>query len=436
MSTATMVMTNEKKEMKKVLTGSALGNMIEWFDYASYGYLATIIATVFFSSENETIALLNTFAVFALSFLVRPLGGLIWGYYGDRIGRKKVLILTMSMMSLSTFFIGLIPSYSTIGIFSPILLLLCRVIQGFSASGEYAGASIMIAEHAPKHKRGLFVSLVPASTAAGLLLGATLTSILQFTLTDEALHSWGWRIPFLLSFPLGIIGLMIRLKMEDSPVFHKLVEAQSNVVSNAESNVPSSSIFAGIRKHWVKVMISFGVICLNAIGFYIILSYMPTYLSTVLNFDHLQSTWTTIFTLLSYVIILPIVGNIADTFGRKRILIAACILFLVFTLPIFLLMSAGGLFTILSMVLLGAILACNDGVLATFLSEMFPNEGRYSGFAFSFNAGNAIFGGTAPYVATLLISTTGNDLAPAFYLIVGAVIALIALIKAKDISQL
>lgn len=415
---------NNKKDMKKILGGSAFGNMIEWFDYASYGYLATIIASVFFAPGDSTAALLSTFAIFALSFLVRPIGGLVWGHYGDRIGRKKVLLLTMCMMSISTFMIGLIPSYSSIGIWAPILLLVCRIIQGFSASGEYAGASLMIAEHAPKNKRGLLVSLVPASTAAGMLLGAVLASTLEFTLSDQSLYSWGWRIPFLLSLPLGLIGLFIRLKMEDSPVFNQLVEEKSSTIQ--------VGIREGIRQNGKKIIIALGIICLNAVGFYIILSYMPTYLTTVLRFDSLQSTLTTIFTLLAYVMMLPLVGALTDKVGRKPVLITACILFILFTYPIFTLMSLGGALTIISMVLLGAILACNDGVLATFLSEMFPTEVRYSSFALSFNAGNAIFGGTAPYVATFLIASTGNDFAPAFYLVAAAVIALIALVKTSE----
>ncbi|RHW35931.1 MFS transporter [Lysinibacillus yapensis] len=410
--------------MKQVLAGSAYGNMIEWFDYASYGYLATIIATVFFAPGNETAALLNTFAVFALSFLIRPIGGMVWGHYGDRIGRKKILILTMCMMSLSTFAIGLIPSYESIGILAPILLLVCRIVQGFSASGEYAGASLMIAEHAPKKKRGLLVSMVPASTAAGMLLGAVVTSILQFSLTAEALASWGWRIPFLLSLPLGAIGLVIRLKMEDSPVFNEMNED--------ESSEKQLGMLEGIKKYKGKILIALGVICLNAVGFYIILSYMPTYLTTVLKFDSLQSTLITIFTLFTYVVMLPIVGKITDRFGRKPVLMTACILFILFTYPIFMLMSMGGAFTIISMILLGAILACNDGVLATFLSEMFPTEVRYSGFGVSFNAGNAVFGGTAPYVATFLVAASGNDFAPAFYLMAGALIALFSLLKTKE----
>lgn len=179
-----------------------------------------------------------------------------------------------------------------------------------------------------------------------------------------------------------------------------------------------------------------GVISLNAVGFYIILSYMPTYLTTALGFDHLQSTLTTIVTLLTYIFFLPIVGSLTDRVGRKPVLITACIFFILFTYSIFYLMSMGGIYTILSLIILGAILACNDGVLATFLSEMFPTEVRYSGFALSFNTGNALFGGTAPYIATFLIAATGNNFAPAFYLMAGAIIALIALFNTTETTNI
>lgn len=427
---ATAVEKRKSNGMGRILAGSAYGNMVEWFDYATYGYLATVIAVVFFAPGNDSAALLNTFAIFALSFLVRPIGGMVWGHFGDRIGRRKVLILTMVMMSAATFAIGIIPSYETIGIFAPILLLLCRIVQGFSASGEYAGAALMIAEHAPRKRRGLLVSLIPASTAAGLLLGATVAATLEFTLSTEALVSWGWRIPFLLSLPLGLIGLYIRLKMEDSPVYNEMMKQKK------KREIKQLGIIEGIQKNSKKIIIAMGVISLNAVGFYIILSYMPTYLMTALGFEPLQSTLTTIFTLLAYVFFLPIVGSIADRVGRKPVLMTACVLFILFTYSIFYLMSLGGIFTILSLVLLGAILACNDGVLATFLTEMFPTEVRYSGFAFSFNTGNAMFGGTAPYIATFLIAFTGNNFAPAFYLMAGAIVAFIALLNTKETTNI
>ena len=188
-------MENPGAVLKKAVFGASFGNMVEWFDYASYGYLAAIIATVFFAPGNETAALLGTFGIFALSFVVRPIGGLVWGHYGDKLGRQRILALTIIIMSGSTFAIAFIPGHASIGVAAPLLLLFFRLVQGFSASGEYAGASSFIAEYAPENRRGLLVSMGPASTAAGLVLGATLASLLQFNLSQEALHAWGWAHP-------------------------------------------------------------------------------------------------------------------------------------------------------------------------------------------------------------------------------------------------
>lgn len=414
-------------EVRRAVFGAALGNMIEWFDYASYGYLAATIAAVFFAPGNETAALLGAYGVFALSFVVRPIGGLVWGHYGDKLGRQRILALTIIIMSVATFAIGFLPGYAAIGIAAPLLLLACRLVQGFSASGEYAGASSFIAEYAPPGRRGLLVSMVPASTAAGLVLGATVASLLEYNLSQDALHSWGWRVPFLIAGPLGVIGLYIRLKLEDTPLFKEL--EQSHEVAQA----PIRTL---LRENWKQLLIAFGIICLNAVGFYMILSYMPTYLSEELGFDPVTAILTTIVSVAVYATFLPFVGMLADRVGRKPIMFAACVLFVLLTLPAFELLSLGGVgFAILAQILLGAILAGNDGVLATFLTEMFPTNVRYSSFGLSFNLGNAIFGGTAPLIATFLIALTGNNFAPGFYLMAAAVVAFVALLFTTETAN-
>lgn len=412
--------------VKKAVVGAAIGNLIEWFDYASYGYLAVVIATVFFAPGNETAALLGAFAVFSVSFIVRPIGGLIWGHLGDKIGRKRVLVMTIIIMSMSTFTIGFLPGYAAIGVMAPLLLLVCRLVQGFSASGEYAGAASFISEYAPNSRRGLLVSMVPTSTAAGLMLAVIIVSLLEFNLTEQALHSWGWRIPFLLSGPLGIVGLLIRLKLEDTPLFKEMDRSEK---------APTASLFQGIKQNRRQVIIAFGIICLNAVGFYTILSYMPTYLTQELGFSVMKGILITLVSLGTYVLILPFVGMLADRFGRKTVLIGASILFILFTYPAFWLLSIGGPYAIVALVMLGFVLAGNDGVLATFLTEMFPTSVRFSCFALSFNTGNAIFGGTAPLIATFLIAKTGNTFAPAFYLMVAAAIAFVFLLMTKETAN-
>ena len=269
-----------KETRRRVVAASFIGNFVEWFDYAVYGYLAVTIAAVFFPESDPQTGLLLTFALFAISFLVRPLGGFVWGHIGDRVGRRTALSLSILIMSGATFCIALIPGYDTIGIWAPILLLIIRVVQGFSASGEYAGASAFLVEYAPANKRGLYAAVVPASTAAGLLLGSLLAGLLTTLLSSEAMQSWGWRLPFLLAAPMGLIGRYIRTKLEDTPVFRELA---------AEDQTIKAPVFGLFRNHWRLLLKAVGAVLLNAVGFYVILSYMPTYLSSELGLGATES---------------------------------------------------------------------------------------------------------------------------------------------------
>lgn len=412
---------------RRVVGASFIGNFVEWFDYAVYGYLATTIAVVFFPESDRQAALLSTFALFAVSFLVRPLGGFIWGSIGDRVGRRVALSWSILIMSLATFFIALIPSYAAIGFWAPVLLLLARVVQGFSASGEYAGASAFLVEYAPEGKRGLYAAVVPASTAAGLLLGSLIAALLTGLLSDAQMESWGWRLPFLLAAPMGLIGRYIRTKLEDTPAFQELANRDDVV------KAPALDLF---RDHWRPLVLSVGAVLLNAVGFYVILSYMPTYLSEQVGLGATESYLATTVALFTYIGFILVTGIASDRFGRKVVLMTASLCFLVFTVPAFMLLSTDSFLAIvLVQVLLGAMLTLNDGTLPSFLAEQFPTTVRYSGFAVSFNLANAIFGGTAPFVATLLISRTGNVLAPAWYLVAAAVITLVAVALARETSR-
>jgi MHS family proline/betaine transporter-like MFS transporter len=416
--------TAERDVLRKVLGASFIGNFVEWFDYASYGYFATVIAVAFFPEIAPQAALLATFAVFAISFVVRPLGGIVWGAIGDRIGRRTALSWSILIMSGATTLIALLPSYHQVGILAPALLLLVRMVQGFSASGEYAGATAFIAEYAPVERRGLYTSIVPASTAAGLLAGSLMSAGLFALLDDAQMQAWGWRLPFLLAAPLGLIGLYIRLRLEDTPKFREL-EARNEVDAT-----PTADLF---RDHRGRMAIAFGVTCLNAVGFYLILSYMPTYLMTELGIGEAQSFLATSISLGAYIGLIFLMGRLSDRFGRKTALVAASVLFILLTVPLFsALDGASFLGIVLIQIAFGALLTVNDGTLPCFLSEIFPTRVRYSGFAFSFNAANALFGGTAPFVATWLIGVTGSKLAPAWYLVAAAVVALVAMLLARE----
>jgi MHS family proline/betaine transporter-like MFS transporter len=412
---------------RRVVTASFVGNFVEWFDYAVYGYLAATLAVVFFPESDPHTALLATFALFAISFVVRPLGGFVWGHLGDRLGRRPALSLSILIMSASTFCIGLIPGHAAIGVAAPVLLLVVRIVQGFSAAGEYAGASALLVEYAPANRRGLYAAVVPASTAAGLLFGSLFVAALSAALSTDQLESWGWRIPFLLAAPMGLIGRYIRTRLEDSPAFRELT--QGGEVAHA----PVRDMF---RRHWRVLVRAVGAVLLNAVGFYVILSYMPTYLSEEIGVGTTASFLATSLALLSYVGFIFLTGLASDHVGRRTMLMAASVCFVVLTVPAFMLLESGTFVAVLAVqVALGAMLRLNDGTLPSFLAELFPTRVRYSGFAVSFNVANAVFGGTAPFMATLLISALGSTLAPAWYLMAAAAVSFVAVALSRETSR-
>ena len=260
--------------LRRAAKASFIGNFIEWFDYASYGYLVTVIGHAFFPEADKSVQLLSTYAVFAMSFILRPIGAVVWGAWGDRWGRRWALSWSILIMSGSTFFIGLLPTYAAIGMASAISLLVLRMIQGFSASGEYAGAGTFLAEYAPPARRGIYTSLVPASTACGLLAGSLMVTGMFSVLSDDAMNTWGWRVPFLLAGPLGLIGRYIRVHLEDSPAYQ---EMRAEMPQEQKATSWSEPLRLLLRDHLHETLITFGVSCLNAVAFYMLLTYMPTY---------------------------------------------------------------------------------------------------------------------------------------------------------------
>ena len=427
------------KTLKKVVFSSFLGNFIEWFDYASYSYLATVLALVFFPGEDKMVATMMTFGVFALAFLVRPLGAIFWGNMGDKKGRKWALSTSILLMSGATFLIGCLPGYAMLGIGAPLLLLLLRMVQSFSASGEYAGAATFIAEYSPKEHRGFYCSMVPASTAVGLLIGSLFATWMfnTFGATSEFVVDWGWRIPFWLAGPLGFITHYIHEHLEDSPVYAQMQADLAEKGMKSEDK-PIRTLF---KKHFRVLVISFGACVLNAVGFYAVLTYLPNYLEATLNYDAASASIITTIVLVVYIVFIFLSGRISDKFGRKKMLIGACVGFIVFTIPAFWLLNSLDFFTILVVELVMCLLlTINDGTLSSYLCETFPTDVRYSGFALSFNLANAIFGGSASYISFALIELTGDAIAPAYYMVFIAILALVAMIAShehtgKDLSE-
>ena len=414
----------EETTIRRAIVGASIGNTVEWFDFATYSFLATTLAVVFFPSGNPTAALLSTFAVFAAAFFVRPLGGLVFGPLGDKIGRQRVLATVIILMSISTFVIGLLPSYQTIGILAPILLVVARCLQGFSAGGEFGGASTFLAEYSPDDRRGFLVSWLEFSTLIGFVLGSSLVLLLTSTLSEDAMTSWGWRIPFLLAGPLGVVGLYIRLRLEDTPEFRAL---------ETTGEVSNSPFRETLVENWKQILQVGGLVIIQNVGFYVVLSYMTTYFQDPLGFSSTTGALSTTLTLLVGMALIPPLGALSDRVGRKPLLMASCVGYALLTYPLFLVLNTGNLVAaILAHVLLGALLAVFISTSIAALTELFPTRVRYGGFSIGYNFSVAIFGGSSPYLAQYLVSTTDNPISPAFIVIIAAVATLLVVLTIPE----
>ncbi len=414
--------------LRRALMGGSVGHFVEWFDYAIYGYMAATLADVFFPDQDDTAALLSTWAVFAVPFLVRPLGGFFFGHRGDQVGRQRVLALVILLMSVATFGIGLVPSYGSIGVWAPILLVALRLVQGFSAGGEYAGAVSFMAEYAPDKRRGFLASWVPVGSFSGLMAGSAAAFVLTTSLSESALTSWGWRLPFLLALPLGLAGLYLRLKLEDTPKFRALQAEETDSVSPA----PLSEAVKDYRREILQVA---GIaLAGNGVGFYLALTYLPVYMSDELDFAKSEAFLSTTISLAVLVGLIPLFGALSDRVGRKPVLMGSCISLMVITYPGLLLMAEVGTLAsaLVCQLLLAVSIAANVAPLVSAFAELVPTRVRYSALSVGYNVSVALFGGTAPFFATWLISLSNDELAPGFYLIVAAAISFVAVASMRD----
>jgi MHS family proline/betaine transporter-like MFS transporter len=410
--------------LRRVITGASIGNAVEWYDFAIYGFLATFISVKFFPPGNETAALLNTFAIFAAAFFMRPLGGFFFGPLGDRIGRQRVLALVILLMSGSTLAIGLLPTYASVGVLSPLGLLLLRCLQGFSAGGEYGGGACYLAEFSTDRRRGVVVAFLVWSAVLGFLLGSVTVTLLTTVLPDGAMESYGWRIPFLLAGPLGLVGLYIRLRLEDTPAFAELSEADE---------VAASPLREAVTKAWVPILQVIGLMIIHNVGFYVVFTYLPTYFIKTLHFSKTASFFSiTTASVVALVLILPL-GALSDRIGRRPLLIAGAVGFAVLAYPAFLLLNSGSLVTaILAHCLLAAIEAVFVSVSLVAAAELFATRVRYSGLSIGYNVSVAVFGGTTPFVVTWVSAHTGNDYAAGIYVVIAAVVSLLTVLTLRE----
>lgn len=413
-----------QKGLRKSVTAGSIGVFVHWFEWAVYAYLASTIAKVFFPEQDGTAALLSVFAVFAISFGVRPLGALVFGTLGDRIGRKKTLSIVILSMSAATLVVGLLPTYSTIGIWAPVLLIAARVVQGLAAGGEFGSAAAFLAEYSPRKHRGFGVSWLEFGSLLGFLAASLVVYLLNVVMGPETIQDWGWRIPFLLTVPLGLIGFYIRTKIEDTPEFRSLEELD---------NVPQSPVKEVFTKHWKQLLQMSGVEIMMHVTFYIVLVYLLTYQEETLRMSPDSAALLSTVASIAGLILVPLFGAVSDRIGRRPLLIASAVLLIVLAIPLFLVMQSGAPWAgFVSTLGLGIILALILGVHACAVAELFPTRTRQTGLSIAYSVTAAIFAGTVPYVLTWLIAQTGNTMMPAFYLVLVGLIGLVAVMTMKE----
>lgn len=422
----------DKSLLKRAVGAMALGNAMEWFDFGVYSYIAVTLGKVFFPSSSPSAQLIATFGTFAAAFLVRPVGGMVFGPLGDRIGRQRVLAMTMIMMALGTFAIGLIPSYATIGIFAPALLLVARLVQGFSTGGEYGGAATFIAEFSTDKRRGFMGSFLEFGTLIGYVLGAGTVAVLTATLSNEALLSWGWRVPFLIAGPLGLVGLYIRMKLEETPAFKKQAEQREA----EDKALPKQSFRELLMQQWKPLLLCVGLVLIFNVTDYMALSYLPSYLSATLHFNETHGLF---LVLLVMVLMMPMTlaaGHLSDTIGRKPVMLFGCVGLFVLSIPALLLIRMGTVLPVFGgLMILGVLLSCFTGVMPSALPALFPTKIRYGALAIGFNISVSLFGGTTPLVTAWLVDSTGNLMMPAYYLMGASLIGIVSVFALRETAR-
>jgi len=406
---------------RRAILSCAIGNFFELFDFTIYGYFAVAIARAFFPTGS----MFSTFATLGAAFLMRPVGAIVLGAYGDRMGRRAALVVTIGLMAAATGFTGLIPHYHAIGVWAPIALVICRLLQGFSTGGEWGGAAAFLVEYAPAGRRGLVGSMQQFSTQIGSLTGSLSAALLASNMSEPDFYAWGWRIPFVIGFVLGPIGYYLRRKVAETPAFERAVEHRT---------VERSPFLAAIREYRVRMLQAFGLSIIGCMANFIFVIYLVNYAIHTMKLPPGSALFCAVASGLVVVTLTPLVGLLSDRVGRRPLILACALLNLVFGYPLFLLAIRGGTFASLLVALM-----CNavfqsmyTGVIPSILAEMFPTRVRYTGLSVSYGFAVVLFGGFAPLVSTWLVSVTGDPLAPAFYIMAGGAISAIAVLSTRE----
>lgn len=413
----------------KVALASFVGTTIEWYDYFIYGTTAALVFNqLFFPNFSPLAGTLAAFASFAVGFFFRPLGGLIFGHFGDKIGRKSMLILTLSLMGVATFLIGLLPGFQTIGIWAPILLVTLRIVQGIGLGGEWGGAALMVSEHAPPSRRGFWASSVQMGAAGGLLLSSGAVGAVALLTTEAQFIAWGWRIPFLASIVLIFVGLLIRLQLTESAAFTRLKEESS------QAQIPIMEVLRTRKKN---TLIAIGLGGSNNVYFYTVAVFTLTYATTELGFSRDTMLRYLVITSAAYFVAIPLFGALSDLIGRRNLILGSVAVMGLSAFPYFWLLNIeNGPIVLLAMVLL---LAIFQGALyapqAAFIPELFDTRVRYTGASLAYNFPTMIFGGTAPFIATALFAWSGGTWSVALYMVAVTILSFVCALLATDLPM-
>jgi MFS transporter, MHS family, proline/betaine transporter len=418
--------------MRRDTAGTAIGNFMEWYDFGVYGYIATTIAQVFYPGNSvSAVHLIAAFSTLAAAYVVRPLGGFVLGPLGDRIGRKRVLVITILLMAVGTTMSGLLPGYSTIGVWAPILLLVARIFQGFSTGGEFVGAMTYLVERAPDHKRGMMVGFLPLGNLVGFVLAGLLVTALQAWLPSRDMLAWGWRIPLLLGAPFGVLALYLRLRIEESPAYERVSSSTDTPVDRGWQQFRHTVV-----EQWKPMVICAALVVTSQAPDFMLTGYLPTYLKVVVHVGNTAGLVMIVATLAILMAAVVFVAMLSDRIGVKPIMWTGCGLLVVASVPAFLLMRFGGIFPLvfIGVLLIGFMELCFDSTTPASLPALFPTRVRNGALAISYNIALSTVGGTTPLIAQVLISGTGNAIVPAYMLIFAGLVGTVTLLFMPEVA--
>ena len=416
----TSALAESAQRQKRVFAVGAgtVGNILEWFDYGIYGQLAAVISAIFFPSKDPLTSLLFTFVVFGVGFVMRPVGAMVFGHIADKYGRKIALSWTIIIMGGSTFIMGLIPPFARIGVLAPLILAATRLLQGFSTGGEWGGATAFIVEYAPENRRGFYGSFQQVSNIGGVMFGSLTAVILTYSLSQQSLYAWGWRLPFVFGITLGAVGWYMRTKLEDTPAYKKVEDSKQ---------IEKSPVKTAFANNYVGIIKAMGLTAIWTVAYYILLIFMPTYINKMLHLPLNRSLLSNFFSFILLLLLMPVFGHLSDKIGRKPVLLTSCLGYAVCTYPLFVWIGDGNFMKlVVAQLILGIFLAMFSGAGIAFSAEIFPTAVRVSTLSIGYNIMVAAAGGMAPFIATYLIKVTGNNVAPAFYVVIAAIVSGIA----------